>query len=431
MYSQNLNNKEYDIIVVGGGIAGCATAYYLTKGGMNVALLEMREICSGASGRMGGQVLELEPATSEAAAGGKYELSNEVIKKKNRLAKNGKILLDSLSEELGCDVEYVKNGSVVIAYSQDEADEIKKGIERQKEAEETNIVFLSPSEVESLYPVFGNNLYGARYSEDDGNANPFRITYGFAYAAQKIGLKIFTYTPVKSLIFRRNKVTGVQTDRGRFYAEYGVVVATSAWTKNILPDYPIMPWKHLGFVTEQLPVLPVPATDIYYGINNGSIVDSHSQKKGSMPFRVFGGSQKDGSIIIGGDPVDLLRIEDHYNEDVHFEDFLRYGAVFTKFWEKVKNVALIRAWAGTLSFTPDGLPFVGSTRYENLYMNSGNVNGNVFCSICGKTISEYILNNGKTSIPIDFLNPERFNDDVFEWPEKYDYNVLADYVGKK
>ncbi|MBA7610003.1 4-methylaminobutanoate oxidase (formaldehyde-forming) [subsurface metagenome] len=423
--------KEFDIIVVGAGLAGCSTAYYLTKGGMKVALLELREVCSGASGRMGGQVLELEPATSEAAAGGKYTLSDEVIRKKSRVALGGKALLSSLSEELGLDVEYVKNGSVVIAYSKEEADEIKKGVEHQNEVYKTDIVFLSPSRVRKLYPVFGNNIYGARYSKTDGNANPFRIAYGFAYGAQKIGLEIFTYTPVKSLIFKNDKVTGVKTNKGAFYARFGVVIALSSWTKNILPEYPILPWKHLGFVTEQLPILPVPATDIYYGIADGKIVDSHSQKKGSMPFRVYSGSQKDGNIVIGGDPVRLLKMEDHLTEDVHLEDFIRYGAVFNKFWVKAKSASLIRAWAGALPFTPDGMPLVGSTKYKNLYMNSGNVNGCVFCPITGKLIAEYILNNGKTSIPIDFLNPERFEGDKFEWPEKYDYNTLVDYLSKK
>jgi sarcosine oxidase, subunit beta len=425
------DKKQYDVIVVGAGLAGCSAAYHLTKGGMQVALLELREICSGASGRMGGQVLGLEPATSEAAAGGKYTLTNEIIKKKNIMAKSGKILLDSLSDELEVDVEYVKNGSVVLAYSQEEASELKKGIEHQNKAEETDTIFLNPSQLSKIYPVFGKNLYGARYSATDGNANPFRIAYGFAYSAQKIGLEIFTYTPVKSLIFHKSKVVGVKTDKEEFYAKFGVIIATSAWTKNILPEYPILPWKHLGFATEQLPILPVPATDIYYGVADGRIVDSRSQKKGNMPFRVFGGSQKDGSIIIGGDPVGLLKMDDHLTEDVHLEDFLRYGAVFNKFWAKVKNVSLIRAWAGALPFTPDGMPLVGPTRYENLYMNSGNVNGNVFCPITGKTIAEYILNEGKTSIPMDFLNPERFRGDIFEWPEKYDYNTLADYLSKK
>ena len=102
-----------------------------------------------------------------------------------------------------------------------------------------------------------------------------------------------------------------------------------------------------------------------------------------------------------------------------------------KFWVKAKSASLIRAWAGALPFTPDGMPLVGSTKYKNLYMNSGNVNGCVFCPITGKLIAEYILNNGKTSIPIDFLNPERFEGDKFEWPEKYDYNTLVDYLSKK
>ena len=308
---------------------------------------------------------------------------------------------------------------------------VKKGVEYQKKTEESSVTFLSPSEVSRLYPVFGDNQYGARFSDTDGNANPFRITYGFVHTGQKIGLKTFTHTVVRSLIFQGKKVVGVKTNKGDFFARSGVILATSPWTKNILPDYPIIPWKHLGFVTEQLPILPVPATDIYYGIEKGMIVDSYSQKEGSMPFRVFGGSQKEGSILIGGDPVNYFKMDDHFNEDVSLEDFLRYGAVFSKFWTMVKDVSLIRAWSGTLSFTPDALPFVGATRYKNLYMNSGNINGTVFCPITGKLIAEYVLNNGKTSLSIDFMDPERFIDDRFEWPEKYDYNVLAEYINKK
>ena len=81
-----------------------------------------------------------------------------------------------------------------------------------------------------------------------------------------------------------------------------------------------------------------------------------------------------------------------------------------------------------MGLTPDAMPLVGPTKYENLFMNTGLVNGNGNCPMCGKLISEYIVNNGKTSLPIDFLDPERFRDDVFEWPERYDYNVVAEYL---
>ena len=84
-----------------------------------------------------------------------------------------------------------------------------------------------------------------------------------------------------------------------------------------------------------------------------------------------------------------------------------------------------------MGFTPDSFPLVGPTRYDNFYMNAGFTNGNSWCPICGKLIAEYMLNDGKTSIPIDFLDPERFKDAKFDWPKKYNYTVLHNYITEK
>ena len=124
-------------------------------------------------------------------------------------------------------------------------------------------------------------------------------------------------------------------------------------------------------------------------------------------------------------------MDDHLDEDVHSKDFQKYAEIFSECWPKIKNISLIRAWAGAVAFTPDSFPLVGPTRYDNLYINAGYTNGNSWCPMCGKLLAEYILNDGKTSVPIDILKPERFGGIKFDWPEKYNYTVLHNYIAKE
>jgi sarcosine oxidase, subunit beta len=404
--------KNYDVIIIGGGMTGCASAYFLAKGGMKVALVEMRSLCSGASGRNGGQVIQVE---------GRDELSPEMCIKKNSIAAPGKKLLGELSEELDFDVEYRKNGSLDLAYSEHDERVIKMVMEWQKSAGEDQLVYLGSSELKEFCPVFGKEARGAKLRKDDGNANPFRITYAFAYAAQRLGASIFTYTNVRSLIMDKNKVIGVSTDKGNIYAGNGVVNATNAWTKYLFPDYPVMPCKILAFVTEQLPTIPLPAAEAV-------IVDDFDKN----PFLFYGGSQKDGNVVIGGPPVKMPdSMDEHFDEEIYYDDIIRFRRIYEQYWPKIKDVSLIRGWGGALGFTPDALPLVGKTHIENLFMNTGFTNGMAWCPICGKLIAEVILNNGYTSIPIDIMDPERFSGEIFEWPEKYNYTVLHNYLAEK
>ena len=164
MTSASEARKNYDVIVIGGGMTGCATAYYLAKGGMDVALLEKRSICSGASGRNGGQVIQVE---------GRDELTKELIVQKNSIGYHGKKLLDTLNDELECDIEFKKTGGVDLAYSDEDERIIKQVIEWQRETGDKDVEYIDASEIMSLYPVFGEELRGGKIRRDDGNANPF------------------------------------------------------------------------------------------------------------------------------------------------------------------------------------------------------------------------------------------------------------------
>jgi sarcosine oxidase subunit beta len=402
-------SRNFDAVVIGAGMTGCATAYYLAKGGMKVALLEMRAICSGASGRNGGQVIQVE---------GRDELSPEMCSRKNSIAAPGIRLLGTLAEELEYDVEYRRTGSLDMAYSEEDVRIIKQVMGWQEKAGEDQLAFLNAAELKAFCPVFGEKALGAKLRKTDGNANPFRIAHAFAFAAQqRYGAEIFPYTKVEELLWSGDTVVGVRTNKGDFKAGHALVNATNAWTKSLFPDYPLMPCKILALVTEQLPDIPMPATETI-------TTDEYDRE----PFLFYGGSQKDGNVIIGGPPVQLpLDMQDHFNEEITYEDLVRFKKLFARFWPGIGDVSLIRGWGGALGFTPDALPLVGRTRYRNLYMNAGFTNGMAWCPICGQLLAE-LIQQGKTSVPIDIMDPERFQGVAFQWPDRYNYTVLHGYI---
>ena len=81
--------------------------------------------------------------------------------------------------------------------------------------------------------------------------------------------------------------------------------------------------------------------------------------------------------------------------------------------------------------TPDRFPYIGPMPgYENYFINTGYSAGLPYCPIGAKLTSEYILNNGKTSVPIDLANPKRYYGMKFDLPKKYNYTILEETIDK-
>jgi sarcosine oxidase subunit beta len=360
---------------------------------------------------------------------GRDELTKDVITKKNSIASHGKKLLDTLNDELGVDIEYRKTGGLDLAYSDEDERVITKVTKWQHEVGDTSVEYLGASGIRDICPVLGEGLRGGKYRADDGNANPFKITYGYMLGALRHGARVLTYTTVRSVIFEKGKAAGVSTDRGDFHARHGVVNATNAWTKYVFPDYPVVPCKILAFATEQYPQIPMPPTETVVIDREG---DPGYGKENNQAYLFYGGSQKDGNIIIGGPPVLYPDdMDQHFNEDVSYDDVMRFRTLFARYWPGIKGVSILRGWGGALGFTPDALPLLGPTKHENLYMNAGYTNGMCWCPICGLLLAEHILQNGRTSVPIGFMDPERFSGETYEWPERFNYTVLHNYIAEK
>src|SRR5574341_1162721 len=160
-----MTDHQADVVIVGGGIVGCAAAYYLAKRGASVILLERNGIGSGASGRSGGGVRQSARATAE------MPLANEAV-----------ALFPALSDELGVDIEYVQRGNLRLVESVDHIRPMQVDVTRQQSIG-LDVRWAGQVEVCEVVPSLRReNVFGASFCPTDGHANPLKLTTGHAAA---------------------------------------------------------------------------------------------------------------------------------------------------------------------------------------------------------------------------------------------------------
>lgn len=396
--------EKTEIIIIGAGIMGCSTAYYLSKEKKEVVVFEKRNIASGASGRNGGQVIQLEGR----------DKNPETINARLQITKENNKILKNLSEELNFNLEYQRIGSLDIALNKDEWEDIKETVKAQKKAKDDEIELLNKNETLNLCPVLTDNVFGARYRQSDGTINPFFLTYGFAFNAQKLGAKIFTYTPVKRILNENGKVKGVELEDGKKIYSHIVINATNAWSSFLCPEIDILPLRQVAVVTEPVAKLPVYPMEAF--IENEAIFTTTQTKS--------------GNLVAGGFKTQARERTLHYDETVEPIEISGSSAIFKRIFKGLGDICIIRSWSGVMAVTGDCLPCIGKyPEIENLYIVAGFLNGMAYGPVIGKLVSELVI-YGKTSLPIDIFSPLRFYKKKINWPKFYNYTILAEFFAR-
>ncbi len=397
----------FDVIIIGGGISGCATAYYLAKAGFDVVVVEQRSISSGASGRMGSCLTQLDGR----------EMTIERVRKRLPFVRADIELLRGLNDELGRDIEFQQFGSIDLSSGEEESEELKNLVEIQKAGGDDATEFFDKYIIKEKYPFLAENiLFDSKFCRIDGSVNPIKMCWAFALTAnERYKTQLITQTRVEEIIFRGGKAVGVRTNNGEIMANSWVINCTNAWSPQIAPEITVFPVLNVVSVTEKVPLIPIPTWEYTY---NG--------------YYCYGTSQKNGSLIIGGHPTyEPETDQERFEESAAFEDLERLASVFIFLYPSLKGVSFLRIWAGTFAMTPDRLPYIGPMPgYDNYFVNTGYSNGIGYCIIGAKLTSEYILNNGVTSIPIDLFRPDRFTGMKFEMPKRYSYKFLEKCIGE-
>ena len=263
-------SQTADVIVIGGGIVGNATAYYLSKRGKKVILLEASDhIGNGGSSRNGGGVRQ--------SGRDPRELPLVMYGIKN--------LWPTLSEELGTDCEYHQDGNLRLGKTEKHR-EILQGLTDRAVKCGLDVRMIDGDEVRAINPYLSEEVICASWCPTDGHANPMITTLAFYKAARKLGARFITGEPVTELRKVKGRVRKVITANGNCYEADTVVVAAGYESREILGtvgiDVPMTKAKLECLVTEAEPkmfdqMLGTAEADFY----------GHQTKEGAF---VFGGS---------------------------------------------------------------------------------------------------------------------------------------------
>jgi len=366
--------KKADIVIIGGGVVGCSIAYNLAKlGAKNIILLEKNTLASGATGRCGAGIRQQFGTKMNCI------LARESIK-----------IFENLSQELEYDIELNQGGYLILAYTEKEVNQFKKNVALEQSLN-IKARFITVEEAKEIVPPLNTEgILAATFCPTDGHANPFKTNFAYAEAAERLGVKIYTFTEVKEIETENHKIVAVNTDKGKVLTPM-VVNAAGGYSgiigKMVGVDIPVYSQRHQILITEPVDPLFRP------------MLMSFSRN-------FYCQQTPHGSIIMGfGDPNE--RKDGDIGSSWQFAQEM--AQKMTAVLPLLKEVSMVRQWAGLYNMSPDAQPILGEhPQIEGFYMAIGfSGHGFMLAPITSKLIAELILKR-KTSLPIDKLDIGRF-----------------------
>jgi len=331
---------NYDVIIIGGGGHGLATAFYLAKehGLTNVAVLEKGWIGSGNAGRNTTIIR-----------------SNYLLPQNIRFYEWSMKLWEGLERDLNYNTMVSQRGVVNLYHSDAQRD----AFARRGNAMRLNGVdaeLLDRAQVRATLPFLDYDnarfpIHGALLQRRGGTARHDAVVWGYARAADQRGVDIIQNCEVTGLTIRDGRITGVETTRGNIRAQkVGLAVAgsTSLLTSMAGLRMPIEAHVIQAFVTEGIK----PAIDCVMTFGAGHFYISQSDK---------------GGLVFGGD-VDGYNTYAQRGNLPTVEDIIEGGVAL---WPGLGRLRVLRHWGGLLDMSMDGSPIIDRTPIDGLYLNAG------------------------------------------------------------
>ncbi len=369
-------SSSTEVVIVGGGVIGCAIAYYLRKSDIAVTVLDQGEIGAQASSAAAGLLAPLGSLSGPGPFADLLLASFALFPS----------LVPELEEVSGVQVGYEQTGALRIVRNLKRTASLRKRMEEWRPLG-LQMYWLSGDEARQREPLLAPDICAAIYAPEESQIKAPLLVKAFAQAATNLGAVFYSHREIKGIQRHATRVTGVHTQAGETIACDHLIIATGAWATHCSD------W--LGFA---LPVSPL----------RGQIL---ALRQPSLPLRhiIFGEAaylapKGDGTIIVGAT-----------KEEVGFDTQITAGGVA---W--LLNTAIILTpalehcpiealWAGLRPKTPDTHPILGSApHWENVTLATGhNSVGVLLSAITGQTIAELVATTRTPEIIRPFA-PGRF-----------------------
>jgi len=378
-----MTHRPADVIVVGGGIVGASSAYYLAERGFRVTLLEARDLAWGASGRNLGYIwLHCRRPGPELD-----------------LAMTARRSLSQLPGQLDADFELRCNGGMIFFKTEAQARVMSEFV-RQRNADGVEMRLLDAREARELAPLLPETVLGATYCPLDAQVNPGLYVRAFAAAAQRLGAEVRVGTPVQRLHTENGRVTGVDVLEGRLSAAT-VVLATGAWAPELARtlglEVPVYPMRLQVVSTAPMPPLldkllygPVAVKQyrIFQDLRGFCAEDFGADYESTYERLLLQAvcQTRSGNFLLGC-AMDYPGFV--WEPDLPGIATITHGVL--QDLPALRPAPFERAWAGVLPFTSDNLPIIDFVPgYEGLMVAAGHVFGNAAGPTTGRLVAEIL-----------------------------------------
>jgi sarcosine oxidase subunit beta len=368
--------KSYDVVIVGGGGHGLATAYFLVKnqGIRNVAVLERGAIGQGNSGR-----------NTQVVRSDYFHLpSSKFFDRSLRL-------YEGLSRELNFNLMLSRRGKVSVAHSPHEMEILRRTVNSIR-MNGVDAEMLSVAELARLEPMLNlksrHPIEGAAVQWRGGIVRHDAVVWGFARAACALGVDVIQGCEVTGLSLANGRITGVETTLGRVSAPrvcLAVAGHSTVMARKAGLELPIQTTCLQAMVTE--PVKPLIDTVLMSAVIHGYVSQTGR-----------------GEVVIGGG-ADVFC---SYGQRGGLPVFEANAQAAVELFPCLSRLRVMRQWGGIVDITPDTSPIMGTTPVEGLFVSAGWGTGGFKAIPAGGETMAFTIANGRPHPLIGSFGLDRF-----------------------
>jgi len=369
--------QKQEILIIGGGVIGLSLARELHKKGFRqITIFERGLIGKEASFAAAGI---LAPQAETEKQDDFFHLCSESLKLYPQFA-------EELFEQTDVDIELDRNGTLYLAFTDEDAKEIRRRFEWQKQVG-LQVEYLHAEDARRIEPFISPDVREALFFPNDWQVENRKLLHALQKYAELNNIEIREKTEIKNLLIENEKVVGAETAAEKFYAEK-VVLATGAWMSLIKLGDSALPFE----------VKPI----------RGQMISFHTAKrlfsKVIYSPRGYLVPRFDGRILAGATVEDA-----GFDKSVNQSgiDFLRKHAL--EIAPGLVNLEIQDAWAGLRPFAADGLPILGELpEIKNLFIGAAHYrNGILLTPITARILADKITED-KDSEYLRIFSPQRF-----------------------
>ena len=380
-----------DVVVIGGGVSGLSSAYFLARAGKDVVVIEKGTVGGEASGRSGGMISE---RVDELPL---IPLAVESLR-----------LWATLDDELGYPTEFTHQGRLQVAVTEEEmGDLISERVQALRHGISADLV--DPSEIRDMIPGISGRTLGGTFFPNGGHANPQRSVQAFAWAFQDMGGRLYQNTAVTGMKVVDDKVSSVETTCGAIEAD--MVVAAAGPQTGLMADMvgvhvPVAPAR-----VEMLATAPLEPLFQIALVGNG----------------LYGRQAARGNLLFGGGAHEWTDVGLTTHPSKPNTPLIRNLARrLADLIPGVADVPVIRSWAGVVEQAPDYLPVIDILDSPSNYVVvTASAHGFGLTPATGRVVSDLVL-YGKSSVDISGLGLSRLADVMPSWREERGWTPAAE-----